>query len=260
VRVNKTHKLPASPQITFHTKTVIKTITEGGDIPIFQLSGTNFRNRETMSSSFKSKKKPELQALAADLKVDTDGSKADLEARILQHLSEHTELKGDPKYSKYFNGITGPESPGAAGAVASGSIKRRSIAAKKSTDLGETISKALTRFIVYIRVSLTCLVMKRVSWDLKSSRKLKGWQTRLLKRPNRKRAISWILCPAPFQVLHAYQIRLNSLHRASFVALVALQLPCNFIRSPNVFPSSDKQLAMSSPSMASSVLLNSPCY
>lgn len=99
-----------------------------------------------MSTTLKSKKKPELQALAAELGIDTDGSKADLEARILLHLSEHVALRSNPKFGKYFAGITGPESPGPAASLATGSHKRRSIAAKKSTDLGETMSKALTRF------------------------------------------------------------------------------------------------------------------
>src|ERR1700732_771266 len=67
-----------------------------------------------MSTTLKSKKKPELQALAAELGIDTDGSKSDLEARILIYLSGHVELKKDPKFSKYFASITGPESPGPA--------------------------------------------------------------------------------------------------------------------------------------------------
>jgi hypothetical protein len=107
-----------------------------------------------MSTTLRSKKKPELQALAGELGIDTDGSKADLEARILLHLSEHTNLRSNPKFGKYFAGITGPESPGPAASLAAGSHKRRSIAAKKSTDLGESISKTLTRF-VYFRVVLT---------------------------------------------------------------------------------------------------------
>jgi len=100
-----------------------------------------------MSTTLKSKKKPELQALAAELGIDTDGSKADLEARILLHLSEHVELKSDSKYSKYFSSITGPESPGPVVSVAQGSHRRKSVPAKKSTDLGETVSKALTRYV-----------------------------------------------------------------------------------------------------------------
>ena len=98
-----------------------------------------------MSNTLKSKKKPELQALAAELGIDTDGSKSDLEARILLYLSGHVELKKDPKFSKYFASITGPESPGPVASVAQGSHRRRSIAAKKTTDLGEKISKTLTR-------------------------------------------------------------------------------------------------------------------
>jgi hypothetical protein len=127
-----------------------------------------------MSSSFKSKKKPELQALAADLKVDTDGSKADLEARILQHLSQHGELKGDPKYGKYYAAITGPESPGA---VSSG--RRRIIVAKKATDLGDSISKGLTRYLFTFVFWLTCIVTKTGLRERKSSRKVKRWQTQL---------------------------------------------------------------------------------
>jgi hypothetical protein len=97
-----------------------------------------------MSSTLKSKKKPELQALAAELGIDTDGSKSDLEARILLYLSEHVELKKDSKYSKYFASITSPDSPGPG-------QRRRSIAAKKTTDLGDTISKPLIRCnFVYI--------------------------------------------------------------------------------------------------------------
>ena len=94
-----------------------------------------------MSNSLKSKKKPELQALAAELGIDTDGSKADIEARILLYLSDHLELRGDSKYSKYFASIPGSESPIV---VASGGHRRRSIAVKKSTDLGE---KTLTRYV-----------------------------------------------------------------------------------------------------------------
>jgi SAP domain-containing new25 len=101
-----------------------------------------------MSNTLKSKKKPELQALAAELGIDTDGSKSDLEARILLHLSSHVELKGDSKFSKYFASITGPESPGPVASVAQGTHRRRSIAVKKSTDLGETASKALTRCVI----------------------------------------------------------------------------------------------------------------
>jgi SAP domain len=97
-----------------------------------------------MSNTLKSKKKPELQALAAELGIDTDGNKSDLEARILFHLSEHIDLKAHPKFSKYFASITGPESPGPVASVAAGSHRRRSVPAKKSTDLGEAISKALT--------------------------------------------------------------------------------------------------------------------
>jgi hypothetical protein len=111
-------------------------------------------------STLKSKKKPELQALSAELGIDTDGSKADLEARILSHLSDHAELKSDPKYSKYFSSITALESPVPVVSVAQGSHRRRSIPAKKSTDLGEAVSKTLARyvlpismiFIVYFRV------------------------------------------------------------------------------------------------------------
>ena len=95
-----------------------------------------------MSNTLKSKKKPELQALAGELGVDTDGSKSELEARILLFLSEHRELKKDPKFSKYFASITGPDSPGP---VAQGGQRRRIIAAKKTTDLGDTATKALTR-------------------------------------------------------------------------------------------------------------------
>lgn len=94
-----------------------------------------------MSSTLKSKKKPELQALAAELGIDTDGSKADLEARILLYLSEHIELKNDAKFKKYFAAITGPDSPGPVASVA----RRRTVGAKKSTDLGEKIMNALTR-------------------------------------------------------------------------------------------------------------------
>ena len=96
-----------------------------------------------MSNPLKSKKKPELQALAGELGIDTDGSKSDLEARILHYLSQHVEMKKDPKFSKYFTSISGPESPG----PAQGSHRRRSIAAKKITDIGDTVSKALTRCI-----------------------------------------------------------------------------------------------------------------
>jgi hypothetical protein len=96
-----------------------------------------------MSATLKSKKKPELQALAAQLGVDTDGSKNDLEARILLHLADNADLRDDPKFSRYYAAITGPHSPGPVAAVASGSHKRRSVAAKKSTDMGESSSKAL---------------------------------------------------------------------------------------------------------------------
>ena len=107
-----------------------------------------------MSATLKSKKKPELQALAGGLGVDTDGSKSDLEARILLHLSEHPELKSDSKFSKYFASITA-ESPGPGGAVAQ--HRRRTIAAKKTTDVGETVAKALTRYFVFVRGIRTCL-------------------------------------------------------------------------------------------------------
>ena len=100
-----------------------------------------------MSNTLKSKKKPELQALAAELGIDTDGSKSDLEARILLYLSQHVELKGDPKFSKYFTSITSLESPGP---LSQGSQRRRSIAAKKSTDLGEPISKPLIRLVTFV--------------------------------------------------------------------------------------------------------------
>ena len=96
-----------------------------------------------MSNTLKSKKKPELQALAAELGIETDGSKSDLESRILRYLSDHVELKGDSKFTKYFASIPGPDSPGQ---VVQGSQRRRSIAAKKTTDMGETVSKALTRY------------------------------------------------------------------------------------------------------------------
>jgi SAP domain-containing new25 len=96
-----------------------------------------------MSNPLKSKKKPELQALAAELGIDTEGSKSDLEARILQYLSGHVELKSDPKFSKYFASITGPDSPSPA-ATAPSSQKRRSIAAKKTTDFGEAATKTST--------------------------------------------------------------------------------------------------------------------
>jgi SAP domain-containing new25 len=96
-----------------------------------------------MSNTLKSKKKPELQALAAELGIETDGSKSDLEARILLYLSDHVELKGDSKFTKYFASIPGSESPSQ---VTQGSQRRRGIAAKKTTDMGETVSKALTRY------------------------------------------------------------------------------------------------------------------
>ena len=117
-----------------------------------------------MSNTLKHKKKPELQALAAELGIDTDGSKSDLEARILLHLSQHAELKANPKVAKYFPAIAGTESSGLVASVATGSHRRRSIAAKKSTELGDVISKPLTRYLipyapsgsfVYIRVGLT---------------------------------------------------------------------------------------------------------
>lgn len=118
-----------------------------------------------MSTTLKSKKKPELQALAGELGVDTDGSKSDLEARILLYLSEHPGLRSDSKYTKYFSSIAGPESPGPVGSVAQGSHRRRSIAAKKTTDLGDTIVKALARYISLVRgiarVSLSFLVLIR---------------------------------------------------------------------------------------------------
>jgi hypothetical protein len=128
---------------------------------------SSFASQTKMSNTLKSKKKPELQALAAELGIDTDGSKSDLEARILLYLSEHVELKSNSKFAKYFASITGPESPGPVASVAAGSHRRRSIAAKKSTELGDVISKALTRYrsprhlqpplgeFVYIRVGLT---------------------------------------------------------------------------------------------------------
>ena len=103
-----------------------------------------------MSSTLKSKKKPELQALATELGIDTDGNKADLEARILLYLSEHTELKDDSKFKKYYASITGPDSPGPVATVAS---RRRIVPAKKSTDLGEKLANALTRF-VFLPVSV----------------------------------------------------------------------------------------------------------
>ena len=91
-----------------------------------------------MSGTLKSKKKPELQALAAELGIDTDGSKSDLEARILLHLSQHVELKDDPKFTKYYASITTPETPRGVAGVSVGSHKRRSVAAKKTTDMGES--------------------------------------------------------------------------------------------------------------------------
>ena len=107
-----------------------------------------------MSTTLKSKKKPELQALAGELGVDTDGSKSDLEARILLHLSEHPELKSNSKFSKYFGSITA-ESPGPVAAVAQS--RRRTIAAKKTTDVGEMVMKALTRYCVFMHGIPTCL-------------------------------------------------------------------------------------------------------
>jgi hypothetical protein len=99
-------------------------------------------------SSFKNKKKPELQALAAELNIDTDGNKADLESRILGYLSQHINLKDNPRFSKYFAAITGPDSPGPAGTIGAG--RRRSIAAKKVSDLGDSVSKALTRYCLHL--------------------------------------------------------------------------------------------------------------
>ena len=94
-------------------------------------------------SMLKSKKKPELQALAGELGLEIDGSKSDLEARILLHLAEHSELQTNPKFSKYFASILGTEPPSAVAASAVGSHKRRAIVAKKSTDMGD----AKTRFV-----------------------------------------------------------------------------------------------------------------
>jgi hypothetical protein len=124
-----------------------------------------------MSGTLKSKKKPELQAIAADLGTDTDGSKSELEARILLHLSEHTELKGDPKFSKYFASITNTESASPLASAAQGGNRRRSVPAKKSTDLGETISKGVTRYPPFVYICLwgtgsadLGAVTKMVSW------------------------------------------------------------------------------------------------
>jgi hypothetical protein len=98
-------------------------------------------------TTLKSKKKPELQAIAAELGIDTDGNKADLEMRISEHMSSHSELQHDPKFRKIYEQITGSSSAGPSSAGTLGSLKRRSIAAKKSTDLGQVVSKALTRYL-----------------------------------------------------------------------------------------------------------------
>jgi SAP domain-containing new25 len=84
-------------------------------------------------STLKSKKKSELQAIAIELGVNVDGSKSDLEARILHYLSEHAELKSSPKFSRYYASIESP------------APRRKLVPAKKSTDLGDTIPKAMTR-------------------------------------------------------------------------------------------------------------------
>lgn len=108
--------------------------------------------------SIKYKKKSELQALAAELNIDTNGSKADLDSRILGYLSEHANLKDNPKFSRYFAAITGPDSPGPAGTASSG--RRRSITVKKVPDLGGSVSKALTRYCLH-SCSTDVSVMRR---------------------------------------------------------------------------------------------------
>jgi hypothetical protein len=150
-----------------------------------------------MSSTLKSKKKPELQALAAELGIDTDGSKADLEARILLHLSEHTELKDNSKFKKYFASIAGPESPGPV-------ARRRNIAAKKAGEIGDKIVSAITRFVICLHSRTdVSIVMRRTS---PAQRLLKRSNDRLPwpQRQSRiQHAISWLPCHPPFRRLRA---------------------------------------------------------
>ena len=200
-------------------------------------------------TSFKHKKKPELQALAAELNIDTDGSKADLESRILGYLSEHVNLKDNPRFTKYFAAITGPESPGPAGAVSSG--RRRSIAAKKVSDLGDTVSKALTRYCLH-SCQTDVSVMRKASQVQKFSRKPKGLRIQLLSRRKARAATSWRQCPALFQVLRACQIRSSLLPHALCVAHAALRPLCNFIKYLDESLSSDRRSAMLFPLIVSS--------
>ena len=179
-------------------------------------------------SSFRNKKKPELQALAAELNIDTDGSKADLESRILAYLSEHVNLKDNPKFSKYFAAIIASDSPAPLGTVSGG--RRRSIAAKKVSELGDSISKALTRYCLH-SCQTDVLVMKRPSQARKLSRRPRKLQIQPSSRLKAKLARSWPQCLAPFRVLRAYQIRSSWLLRTSYVAHEALRLPCNSIKS-----------------------------
>jgi SAP domain-containing new25 len=93
-------------------------------------------------STLKSKKKSELQAIAVELGIDTDGHKANLEARILSYLSEHIHLRNDPRFNKYFAAITGSDSPGPFITVVQG--RRRAGVAKKDPE--EKLTNAIIRF------------------------------------------------------------------------------------------------------------------
>src|SRR5579862_3528966 len=154
--------------------------------------------------SLKHKKKPELQALAAELNIDMDGSKADLESRILGYLSEHVNLKDNPRFSKYFAAITGPDSPGPAGTVSSG--RRRSIVVKKVSDLGDSVSKAVTRYCLH-SCSTDVSVMRTACRGENFSRNPKRRLIRPLLRRKARRAISWLQCPVLYQVPRESQIR-----------------------------------------------------
>jgi hypothetical protein len=249
--VNNAHKFARIPQFTFPIQRSNKTHPSSKARQIagqLALELTCKENTHQMTS-FRHKKKPELQALAAELNIDTDGNKADLESRILSYLSEHVNLKENPKFSKYFAAITGPESPGPAGTVGAG--RRRSIAAKKVSDLGDSMSKALTRYCLHsCRTDVS--VMRRPSQAQKLSRRPRGLQIRRSSRPRARPAISWQQCPAPFRALRVCRIRSSLRLHTLYVAHAALLPLCNFTKSLDESLSSGKQLAMLFPSTASS--------
>ncbi|KAK9470018.1 uncharacterized protein V1510DRAFT_308689 [Dipodascopsis tothii] len=84
-----------------------------------------------MSGRLSSLKKKELQDLAKELRIDADGLKSDLEARINQHLAEHQGTLGsNPRYTQFYSSMIA--SPGPVGSVAGGYSRRRSTVRSKT--------------------------------------------------------------------------------------------------------------------------------